>query len=258
MSVRTEGLGRQLRDESYAVCPGLYGAEEVALLREELARVHREAGSPVPYGEGVTWLSENVELSSTGFVVHKLLGRAAGLSRGLLPAEVVAVARSVLGDDMHLEMVAGVVSDHTRPFFEWHMHVGGIDDERYRRDGLRPRFERAERVSMLVYLDEMNERSGQLLVLPRKITDPIEAPYDVASKRWEGQLAVSGPPGTAVLMEQSTWHAVLPREDRSPRMFVGFWFAAAHATGAERTDESLLSLASPDDVLRSVLPRRSR
>jgi hypothetical protein len=41
-------------------------------------------------------------------------------------------------------------------------------------------------------------------------------------------------------------------------MFVGFWFAAATATKSERIDESLYALESPDEVLASVLPRRSR
>jgi hypothetical protein len=154
--------------------------------------------------------------------------------------------------------VAGVVSDHTRPFLEWHMPVGGIDDERYRRQGLLPRFERPERISMLVYLDDMDERSGQLLVYPRKITDPMTPPQPISSRAWDGQVAVKGPAGTAVFMEQSTWHAVLPRVDTSPRMFVGFWFAASHAAHAERTDETLRGLGAADEVLASVLPRSQR
>ena len=258
MSARVEELAHQLASESYAVWPALYSPAQIEAMRSELARVYREAGAPVPYGEGVRWLGNDVELSSTGFVVHKLLGRAASLQQGLLPPEAIAIVRRVLGDDMQLEMVAGVVSDHTRPFFEWHMHVGGIDDERYRREGLRPRFERPERISMLVYLDEMREDSGQLLVLPRRIDDPLEPPYPIASRRWEGQVAVRGPAGTAVLMEQSTWHAVLPRIEPSLRMFVGFWFAAAYATRAERTDETLRDLPAADEVLSSVLPRSPR
>ncbi len=249
---------RQLGEESYAIWPALYDPDRVGAMRAELERVYREAGAPTPYGVGVTWLGDGIEISSTGFVVHKLLGRSRTLHRDLLSREAVDLVRGVLGQDMHLEMVAGVVCDHTRPFFEWHMHVGGIDDELYRRQGLLPRFERAERISMIVYLDEMDEHSGQLLVLPRKITDPMTPPQPIASRAWDGQIAVRGPAGTAVFMEQSTWHAVLPRNHASPRMFVGFWFAAAHATQAERTDETLRELGDVDEVLASVLPRGAR
>ncbi len=256
MSETVERLSEQLRRESFAVWPALYGAEQIAAFRAELARVHRDAGAPRPYGEGVTWLAENLELSSTGLVVHKLLGRATALQQGLLPADAVAIVRNLLGADMRLEMVAGVISDHTRPFFQWHMHVGGIDDERYRREVRRPTFEAPQRIAMLVYLDEMRADDGQLLVMPRQITDPIAPPFPITQRHWEGQVAVEAPAGTAVWMEQSTWHAVLPRKEGATlRMFVGFWFASADATQAERVDETLLALDAPDEILRSVLPR---
>lgn len=247
---------RCLCEHGFAVIPGLYAPGEIARIRHVLARVHRELGEPTPYrSDGVKWLADNVEISATGFVVHKLLGLAPELQRGVLEPELVDAARAVLGTDMHLEMVGGVVTNHERPFFEWHMHVGGIDDETYRRRGWRPTFDRPQRVAALVYLDEIGPETGQLLVYPREPTDPIEPPYPVSQRHWEGEVAVRGPPGTVVMLEQSTWHAVLPcAVATSLRMFVGFWFAASWATEAERVDESLRSLESPDDVLASVLP----
>ena len=257
MSDAIDAWSRQLRDESYTVMPGLYAPDRVADLRAVMERLYRDLGSPPPYGQGVRWIAENLEVSSTGFVIHKLLGFTRALHHGLLPREAVEVVRRVLGADMHLEMVGGVISDHTRPFFEWHMHVGGIDDEAYRRNGLRPTFTSPQRVAMLVYLDEMRAESGQLLVYPRKVTDPIDPPFPVGQTHWDGEVAVVGPPGTVVMLEQSTWHAVRPSSiEDSLRMFVGFWFAAADATAAQRVDESLYALESPDELLVSVLPRR--
>ncbi|MBX3272064.1 MAG: hypothetical protein KF729_17495 [Sandaracinaceae bacterium] len=256
---RVERLARQLRERSFAVWPALYDGEAVARLRAALERVHREAGAPAPYGEGVTWLGPGLELSATGLVIHGLLGRAPSLARGSLPADAVTIVRGALGEGMHLEAVGGVISDHRRRFFEWHMHVGGIDDEAYRRRGWRPTFDAPQRVAMIVYLDEMRADTGQLLIKPRAPADPLEPPFPISARRWEGQVAVEGPAGTAVWMEQSTWHAVLPRAPSDTlRMFVGFWFAAAHATVAERVDASLGALESPDDVLRAVLPGRAR
>ncbi|HJL16291.1 MAG TPA: phytanoyl-CoA dioxygenase family protein [Sandaracinaceae bacterium LLY-WYZ-13_1] len=255
--MRVDAAVEQLRGRGFAVLPGLYDADRVARLRAALGDVYRDAGEPTPYrAEGVAWPAENVEISATGFVVHKLLGFTPALRHGLLAPDAVAVVRGALGDAMHLEMVGGAVTNHVRPFFRWHMHVGGIDDETYRRRGWRPTFARPQRVAMLVYLDEMGPGTGQLLVYPREPSDPIEPPFDVDARAWSGQVAVEGPAGTVVLLEQSTWHAVLPRTREAPlRMFVGFWFAAPWATEAERVDESLRGLGAVDEVLASVLPR---
>ncbi|MEZ4372603.1 MAG: hypothetical protein R3B07_17385 [Polyangiaceae bacterium] len=246
---------RQLQQECFAVLPGLYGAAEVERLKSCVCSVYESLGSPVPYGEGSEWPTENVEVSRTGLVLHKLLNFSPELQQGLLHPDAVEVVRGVLGERMHLEFVAALICDDRRPFFPWHMHVGGIDDERYRRLGLTPNYRRHERVAMIIYLEEMSEGSGQLLVHPRDINDATEAPHPTDLREWPGQTRVVGPPGTVVMMEQSTWHAVLPRVQRSPRIFVGCWFAADYATQAERADESLLQLSSPDAVLSSVLPR---
>lgn len=246
-----------LRDDCFAVLPGLYPPADVERLRACVSSVYESLGSPVPYGEGSVWPAENVEVSRTGLVLHKLLGFRPELQQGLLHPDAVEVVRGVLGERMHLEFVAALICDEKRPFFPWHMHVGGIDDERYRRLGLNPNYRRHERVAMIIYLEEMTPSSGQLLVHPRNITDAVDAPHAIELREWPGQTSVVGPPGTVVLMEQSTWHAVLPRLEATPRIFVGCWFAADYATEAERVDESLLELPLPDDLLSSVLPRGS-
>jgi hypothetical protein len=184
MSDRIGALSADLRERSFAIIPELYPAPQVVALRDVMGRLYRDLGSPRPYGEGVQWLGENLEVSQTGFVIHKLLGFTRELHRGLLAHGAVELVRGALGRDMHLEMVAGVVTDHTRPFFQWHMHVGGIDDEAYRRRGLRPMFTKPERIAMLVYLDEMGPDTGQLLIYPRKITDPIEPPFPATERHW--------------------------------------------------------------------------
>jgi len=254
--LEASNVTRSLRDSGFAVMQGLYDSSRVDRLRAAVGRVYAEAGSPTPYDSDVRWLGTNLQLTTTGFVVHKLLGFAPELQQGVLHPTAVEAVRGLLSDEMHLEMVGAVVANHTRPFFEWHMHVGGIDDERYRRRGWAPTFARAERVAMLVYLDEMGPGTGQLLVHPRKVTDPLEPPFPRHETHWPGQTTVSGPAGTVVLMEQGTWHAVLPRTvDETCRFLVGFWFAAPWATEAHDVDESLSSLRCPDETLASVLPR---
>ncbi|RMG10781.1 MAG: hypothetical protein D6729_18975, partial [Deltaproteobacteria bacterium] len=235
----------------------LYDRGACARLRSALLAVWEEAGAPVPYARQPDRPAAGVERCETGFVVHGLLGFAPQLERGLLDPRAVSALSEVLGAGLHLELCAGVVCDHHRPFFRWHTHHGGIDDELYRRRGERPWVPRIERVAMLVYLEPMTERSGQLKIYPRRVSDPVEPPFDVDERHWEGEVALTAPAGTVVFLDQSTWHAALPKTDgRALRTFVGLWFRRADAPPAETCDPSLRQLEAPDPVLASVLPPR--
>lgn len=249
-------LASQLVERSYAVVPGRYDAGKVGRLREGLLEIYGRLESPPLWSQEPQVLGENLELSGTGLVIHKLLSFNPELHRDMLEPDIVAIVREVLGADMHLEFAGAVITNYTRPFFKWHNHVGGIEDEKYRRLGLRPAIERPERVAMIVYLDEMGPGTGQLLIHPRRVSGASGPPGPVDQLRWDEQVEVVGPPGTVVMIDQTTWHAALPRTvDQGLRLFFGLWFAAASVPKTERVDESLFSVRSPDPLLRSVLPR---
>jgi hypothetical protein len=249
-------LTRQLIEHSWAVVPGRYAADKVARVRDRLLAIYRRLDRPPLWSREPQELGENLELSGTGLVIHKLLTFDPELHHDLLEPDVVEIIRGTLGPDMALEFAGAVITNYTRPFFKWHNHVGGIEDEKYRRLGLRPAIERPERVAMIVYLDEMGPGTGQLLIHPRRVSGAAGPPGPIEATHWDGQIEVSGPPGTVVMIDQTTWHAALPRTvDQELRLFFGLWFAAASAPKPERVDESLFSIDSPDPLLRSLLPR---
>ena len=250
-----EALSAQLIAHSYAVLPGHYAAVKVARMRATLEGIYRRLDTPPLWSQAPRWINEDLEVSGTGLVVHKLLKLYPELHRDLLEPDVVEVVRGALGHDMHLEFIGAVITDRSRPFFKWHNHVGGIEDEKYRRLGLRPPIERPERVAMIIYLDEMGPDTGQLLIHPRRVSGASGPPQGVEAQQWDEQIAVAGAPGTVVMIDQTTWHAALPRTvDGELRIFIGLWFAAACVGETERVDESLLDVDSPDPLLRSVLP----
>lgn len=251
-----EALTQQLIERSFAVVPGCYAADKVARLRRALLDIYSRLDRPPLWSQEPQQLGENLELSATGLVIHKLLSFDPQLHHDLLEPDIVAIVRGALGDDMHLEFAGAVITNYTRPFFKWHNHVGGIEDEKYRRLGLRPPIERPERVAMIVYLDEMGPGAGQLLIHPQRVSGAAGPPGPVEQPDWEGRVEVSGPPGTVVMIDQTTWHAALPRTvDQELRLFFGLWFAASCVPETERVDESLFSIDSPDPLLRSLLPR---
>lgn len=258
MNAAIEAQAELLRARSFAIFPGLYSAPRVERLRAGLLELYRRLGAPPLYAGEPVWLGEDLEVSSTGLVVHKLLNFARSLHGDLLEPDAVATLRRVLGDDMRLEFAGAVIADHTRPFFAWHNHVGGIDDEAFRRRGLRPPIAGPERVAMLIYLEAMNADSGQLKIWPHRVDGAASPPYSVEMPDWPGQLEVCGPAGTAVMLDQCAWHAVAPRVMDGLRLFVGLWFAAADARPSERVDESLLKFDTADLLLRSLLPGGGR
>lgn len=247
---------QQLIDRSYAVLRGHWDAGKVARIRTALAGIYGRLEQPPLWSAEPLWQGENVEISNTGLVIHKLLSFDPSLHADLLDAEVIEIIRGALGHDMHLEFAGAVITNHTRPFFKWHNHVGGIEDEKYRRLGLRPAIERPERVAMIVYLEAMGPGTGQLLIHPQRVSGASGPPGVVEEPNWEGQVEVSGGPGTVVMIDQTTWHAALPRTvSHELRMFFGLWFAASCVPKTERVDESLFAVESPDPLLRSLLPR---
>lgn len=250
---------RQLVERGFAVLPGRYEVGKVARIRGALEQVYQRLQAPPVWSEQPRWLSDDLEVSGTGLVIHKLLKLYPELHHDMLEADVVQILRGALGHDMQLEFAGAVVTNHTRPFFKWHNHVGGIEDEKFRRLGLRPPIEAPERVAMIVYLDEMGPGTGQLLIHPHRVSGASGPPGPVEQPRWDGQHEVVGPPGTVVMLDQTTWHAALPRTvDQELRFFFGLWFVAASAPVAERVDESLLQVDTRDALLQSLLPRGPR
>ena len=242
-----------LRDQGFCVLPAQYSTAQVQTLRAGIEDIYDELAPPALHSKTPQEVAPDVELSGTGLVIKKVLGRRREFPAVAVDATIVDIIKGALGPGAHIEMSAAVVADHTRPFFEWHDHLGGIDEELYRRRGERPQVPTLQRIAMIVYLETLDEAAGQLLVYPKRNEDgsvPCDLPRN---SRWPGDIVVGGPPGTTVLIDQTTWHAALPRTASGLRIFFGLWFAAGDVGRTEIIDESLQNLDAPP-LLAAVLP----
>ncbi|MCX4243661.1 phytanoyl-CoA dioxygenase family protein [Paraliomyxa miuraensis] len=253
MTARALQAAAELRERGYAVFEGARSPDDVRRIRDSLATRYAALGSPRTFARPPLEPGPDVEISAVGLVFHQLGKHCGEVAACLLDPEVVASARALLGDDMHLEYTAGIVNDGSRPFFRWHMHVGGVDNEVYRKQQLFPSFTRSERVTMLLYLDDLTRESGELLVFPRRVEDPTRPPFDPAKEHWHGQVALACRSGTAVLLEQNTWHAARPKESSGLRMFVACYFTASYAQRTSWRDHSWRPFAHDSALLRSLL-----
>lgn len=245
----------QIRERGYAVLEGLFGPDDVAFFRDEIAKAYAAIGSPKTFARPPLEPAKGVEISVVGLVFHRLGVHVPSIAPKVLAPAVLDVARGVLGDDMHLEYTCAVVNADDRPFFKWHAHIGGVDNERYRKNSIFPRFEQSERLTMLLYLDDLTDETGTLLVHPRRIEDPTEPPYDPLLENWEGQVEMRCRKGTVVLMDQCTWHAARGKHTPGLRVFVACYFTSSRAAKTSWTDDSLSQWATENALLAAVLPR---
>jgi hypothetical protein len=243
----------QLRERGYAVLENLFPPEEIADFRAILARRYEALGSPRTWARPPLEPEPGIEISVVGLVFHQLARHCPALGARFITPPLVGVARGLLGDDMHLEYTAGIVNHGERPFFPWHAHVGGVDNITYRKQGIFPRFTRSERITMLLYLDDLTDASGSLLVHPRRIEDPTEPPATPTLEEWPGQVELRCRRGTVVLLEQCVWHAARSKSSAGLRSYLACYFTSSRAPKSSWSDDSLRPWAAENPLLASVL-----
>ncbi len=246
----------ELLERGYTVFEGLYTDEEVSRMREPIARRYEALGSPPTFARPPLEPAPGVEISIVGLIFHKLGAHAPELAPLVLRAEVAEAARAVLGENTFLEYTAAVVNHGERPFFPWHAHMGGVDNAEFRKGGLFPRYEASDRVTGLIYLDDLTDDVGALLVHPRRISDETRPPHEPTQPHWPGQVELPCRRGTVVLLEQCTWHAARPKRSPGLRAFIAFYLTSARAAPPSWVDDSFRAHAAAAPVLASLLPAR--
>jgi hypothetical protein len=242
-SVPVTNALQQFLTEGYAVFPGVLPWSVVTAMRESLESLRTEVADAPAFALTPLTPAPDVEVSCTGLVFKRLLSRRSALAEQILAAGPAAVVREVLGSDARVEQVGGVLTDHTRPFYPWHHHVGGPDDTFLRKAGLQVAVEpKPRRLSYLLYLDAVTEQDGPLLILPTPAGQPRPAQGGITDPQWPDACAVTFPAGSVVLLDERTWHAVPQRTTPGPRRWIGMHVAAAAVPVAAHQDNALSTL----------------
>jgi ectoine hydroxylase-related dioxygenase (phytanoyl-CoA dioxygenase family) len=247
---------RELIERGYTVFESIYDPQWVAQIRGEIEGIHAEVGSPRCHAPDNLELRPGVVLCAAGLAIRRLVLMRPRFAASIIKPEVAAAMRGALGQDMVLEVAGCVVSDDSRPFFGWHMHVGGVDDGEYRRRDHWPTVSKMQRVMTLTYLQDLTDDNGPMLILPRKLGDPTAPPQDLDARSWEGQVELRVPAGSLVAVDECTWHAVAPKRGPGLRMFVGVSYAARDAPVGGWADErvgELGALEQSSELLRSLM-----
>jgi hypothetical protein len=227
-----------LRDVGWLLLP--------SVLREALcADIHERLGSAVA--------GRSPENPREGHVIRDVLTACPGALEAVTAPVVLDAVRFYLGDDIRIEALSGIVSDDTRPFMRWHAHVGGIEQDRVRPRLSTMRLDAPRRVMCLVYPTGCMGPSGALLVFPRKLGDPLTAPFPTDDPAWPGAVEVQAPPGSVVIADEAAYHAVLPQTRQGSRCIVGAYFVRAADRVTDLQMPALARLTSDDPVIRRLL-----
>lgn len=247
---------RQILERGYCVLESAWTDAEVDELRALiLDRFAQQDPMPDKLWSTTDYeISPAVQVVYTGIVFYKLLEERPRIAELLLKPALVDALRGVLGERMTLEIVGGLVTDETRPFFAWHTHIGGYDDGELQSSDSWPKVDSADRITTLLYLDDIDDAGGVLLVYPREVGDPTAPPADPNTEPWPGQVEIRVPRGSVVAMEQCTWHTARPMTRTGLRVFLGCQFRAGHVAKPDWADDGLRASAHRSELLASVLP----
>lgn len=246
---------REIREQGYTVFERVYDEAWVDAVRGEIVAHYEALGAPTPWSQDSREVAEDVVVCMAGLSVRSLLRALPHRAHGLLNPRAVECMRRVLGPQMYMEVAGWIVSDHHRPFFDWHVHIHGQDDSYHLERGCWPRLSSVRRLMTLLYLEDLGGDHGTFLVYPRKEGDPAEPPFEREAHAWPGQVELALPRGSLLVVDQSTWHAVRRQLDDELRIWIGCTFASPTAHRANWFDPSLLEYTTDDPLLGSVLPQ---
>ncbi len=252
--VRSAEKASQLVGEGYAIFEDAFDAGEVAVLRAGIEQLYATLGSPPCYSAEPRVMDPTLHVATTGLIIATLVERRPDFAPRILKPDIVDAMRRVLGDDMYLELTAAVVTDSSRAFLAWHTHIGGQDDRAYRLTRNWPDVPKPRRFSALLYLDDLSDDNGPLLVHPRAAGGPTAPPHDPTAEQWEGEIVVRAARGTVVAMDECTWHAARRKKTPGLRILLGCNFAAADAPRSPLIEHSLREQVDGGALLKSVLP----
>jgi hypothetical protein len=242
----------ELRTRGFTLLPALVDPAEVAGYAAALREQWRRLGEPELVAQVDRVLEPGVHLSPVGLTFAGVVERIPELAALLLRPDLRALFGALLGPAFELEYGAGVISDHTRGFFFWHHHVGGIDAEDVRRFGEYPRFDRVERIGCTLYASPLDDEHGVMLVWPRRADDPTKPPFTPGREPWPGAVEVRAPAGSVIVFDQGTWHAVTPMRREAQRSFFGFFVRHAELGPSKREDAGLQRALDRDPALAQV------
>lgn len=202
-----------LIENGYIVRERLFTGGELDALRQaadEIEARHREMHEP-GQGKGFGGLFARNIIDDHPTIENLLLRNPT----------LVSVARAVLGPQVqvHASVLRVAYADLENQGVEWHFHQRVVPDPEP------PFFLRPVVLDNLIYLDDLTDDTGPLVVMPRSHRTNADLPSGDFSDK-PGQVIVRCPAGSVVTSHSSLWHkALAPKPGGGKRRLLIFGYS---------------------------------
>lgn len=199
----TEAEVRQLAEDGFMIRPGLIGPEGIARLGAALDTIMAQDQAETKDSWEASMMGGRKTFG--GYFPRWIFERDERFLDLLFFQPTLTVARAMLGPRVRVRHSQARVSWPEKEGNEtsWHHHMRSIPDP------LPPFWSYPNRLDCLIYLDPLDEETGELLLMPgshNRIHEQVDQ-RDFADR--PGQFRVNCPAGTAVFMHRNMWHRAL-------------------------------------------------
>lgn len=199
---------QQFERDGYLVREGLFKGEALAELQDAVDRLEKREYSGVKkqHSGGRSW----------GWIPRHLMDKDQVFLDLLKFPPILSIARAMMGPLVRLRGLSGRITypGSVRHETPWHQHMRVITDP------LPPWFSRPHVLDALIYLDDLNEDTGPVAVVPGSHNWLDCAPPQDSYEPVEGEKVVCVKAGGAVLVHGNLWHRGLPTLRAKRRMLI--------------------------------------
>lgn len=153
---------------------------------------------------------------SWGFIPRHLMDKDPVFLDLLKFPPVLSVCRAMMGPLVRLRGLSARVSFPGEEIQDtpWHQHLRVVSNP------IPPWFSQPHCIDALIYLDDLNEDTGAVAVVPGSHAWLDRDPPHKDVDRVEGQVVFEVPAGSVVMVHGNTWHRALPTRRKKRRMLI--------------------------------------
>ena len=195
-------------ETGYLIREGLFQGAALQQLRDALDRLEEQ--------EAEKRDKDIAGKRSWGFIPRRLMDKDEVFLDLLKFQPTLSIARAMMGPLVRLRGLSariGYPGDDRQHQTPWHQHLRVISDP------LPPWFSRPHCIDCLIYLDDLNEDTGALAIVPGS-HNWLDKTAPQTYERVDGEMEVRVKAGGGVLIHGNLWHRALPTLKTKRRMLI--------------------------------------
>ena len=242
-------LDLQLKEQGYAVLPGVIPPAECAAIRESVTRttqLQRANYSNAPSNVGFTPSIINHDQSFAQYLANE---------------QLLALIKRMLGHNIRISFTSSTINEPGNQRGDWHAdwpfnqkNAGHIPA---------PYPDTIMHITTLWMLSSFRCKNGGTLILPkshRETSNPTCSNNTDARTQFPSEVNVEGVAGSVLIMDSRLWHATAPNTSNEPRVALAVryapWSLNLEVLRPESDERKRMcdEVGKTDNIVPSILP----